>query len=66
MSKRIAGVLFVLVCTACAMMGCKSWEPIKTETGTCSEDRQWVPPKKDPDTGKWTEGYCEWKPGKAG
>lgn len=64
MKKSVVAVL-IFVSAAFACMGCKSWAPSTTETGKCSVDRQWVPPKQDAD-GKWTEGYCEWLPGKAG
>ena len=66
MNKRVVLALLVMMSMACALMGCKSWAPSTTETGKCAYDRQWVPPKQDPNTGEWKEGYCEWLPGKAG
>lgn len=55
----------VLIAMAFSTFGCKSWAPAANEPGTCSVDRQWVPPSQDAD-GKWTEGHCEWLPGKSG
>ena len=66
MNKSVIFALFVLISMAAAMTGCKSWAPATNEPGKCSVDRQWVPPKQDPNTGEWKEGYCEWQPGKAG
>ena len=66
MNKKVIFALFVLISMAAAVTGCKSWAPVSSETGKCAVDRQWVPPKQDPKTGEWKEGYCEWQPGKAG
>ena len=63
--KKTVIAMLILMGTALAFSGCKSWAPVTTEEGKCSVDRQWVPAKQDAD-GKWHEGYCEWKPGKAG
>ena len=66
MNKKFILAMLVLVGMAFAATGCTSWPPSTTETGKCAVDRQWVAPKQDPNTGEWTEGYCEWLPGKAG
>ena len=66
MNKKFILAMLVLVGMAFAATGCKSWAPSTTETGKCAVDRQGVAPKQDPNTGEWTEGYCEWLPGKAG
>lgn len=66
MDKRFVFAMLVIVGMAFSFMGCKSWAPNTTETGKCAVDRQWVAPKQNPETGEWTEGYCEWLPGKAG
>lgn len=64
MNKGVAFILLVLMVMGVAMTGCKSWSPSK-ETGTCGYDRQWIEPQQDPETGKWTDGRCDWEPGKA-
>ena len=64
MKKQIVLTVALRAILASAF-GCKSWSH-NTEEGKCSVDRQWVPPKQDPDTGEWKDGYCEWLPGKSG
>ena len=59
---RILTLILGVFALGALSTGCGSWQPSAVE-GKCSEGRKWVPAQENPETGDWTEGYCEWLPG---